>query len=75
MSQLLDLVEKRAEHEALKASLMAHGRMILDCRCWHDDPHGAYHLKERLALMLGMAARLEETLGDIQRIEQAVFSR
>ena len=75
MPQLLELVEKRAEHEALKEALMAHGRVVMDCRCWHDDPHGVYHLKERLILMVGMAARLEETLADIHRIEQAVFSR
>lgn len=75
MPQLLDLVEKRAEHEALKEALMAHGRAVLDCRCWHDDPHGTYHLKQRLIGMVGMAARLEETLADIQRIEQQVFSR
>ena len=75
MGELFDVVDKRAEHEALKQVLMSHGRCVTECACWHDDAHGVRHLKERLAHMWRLADRLEDTLGDIQRIESAVFSR
>jgi hypothetical protein len=75
VAQFFELVEKRSEHEALKQVLMAHGRCLLDCGCWHNDAHGVRHLKERLAHMWQLADRLEDTLGKIQQIEAAVFSR
>lgn len=75
MTEWVDLTEKRSIHEALKQTLMSHGRCLTDCPCWHDDLHGVLHLKQRLAHMLRLAERLEETLVDIREIEMAVMSR
>lgn len=75
MSQLVDLADKRMTHEALKHVLVSHAQSMAQCRCWQDDLHGVAHLKRRLAHMMALAERLEETLVDIQAIETSVFSR
>lgn len=75
MAQLLDLVEKRAEHEALKETIMSQARSVAACACWHDDAHGVEHLKARLIHMFRLAERLEATLDDIRAIEDDVFAR
>lgn len=75
MTEFEQLHAKREEHEALKQVLMSHGRCLTACACWHDDAHAVRHLKERLAHMWRVADRLEDTLGDIHRIESAVLAR
>lgn len=74
MSALFELVEKRSEHEALKAALKHQGQCLVSCACWHDDAYGARRLQEMLAHMHALAGRLATTLDEIQAIEASVFS-
>lgn len=74
MSSLLELVEKRSEHEALKAALQGHGQCLISCACWHNDIYGTRRLQEKLGLMQLLAERLEQTLIEIRDIEAQVFA-
>lgn len=75
MSRLEELVQKRSEQEALTKVLRSHAYQILTCGCWHHETHGLEGLRERLDHMKRLANRLEDTLDDIQAIEQVVLAR
>ena len=74
MSSLFELVEKRSEHEALKAAILHHGQHVVGCGCWHDDAYAARRLHELLGHMQALTERLVATLDGIQAIEGRVFS-
>jgi hypothetical protein len=75
VSRLEELVQKRAEQEALTSALRSHAYQILTCACWHHDAHGLERLRGRLEHMKRLANRLDDTLDDIGAIETAVLTR
>ncbi|MNS35136.1 hypothetical protein D3C72_672830 [compost metagenome] len=75
MSRMTELVQKRAEHEALVSALRAHAFNVVSCGCWHHESYGVERLQSRLSHMKRLAERLEATLEDIQAIEDAVMTR
>lgn len=65
--------EKRQTYEHLKATLIACGRSLLECGCWHYDA-------DRLGSVSSIGSHIQETaiamqalLEDIQAIEQRML--